>query len=44
MDGTVSTDGIVSTDGTPIAYDRQGAGPAAILVGGAPSPNQLFAR
>lgn len=25
---------MTSTDGTPIAYDRQGSGPAVILVGG----------
>jgi pimeloyl-ACP methyl ester carboxylesterase len=25
---------VTSTDGTPIAYDRQGSGPAVILVGG----------
>ncbi|MBM0280000.1 alpha/beta fold hydrolase, partial [Micromonospora tarensis] len=35
MSGTTSVEQVRSVDGTPIAFERSGAGPAIILVGGA---------
>ncbi|GGP13569.1 alpha/beta hydrolase [Nonomuraea glycinis] len=34
---------VISTDGTPIAYDRTGAGPAVILIGGGPTDRSMNA-